>query len=337
MVIVMKSTATKEDIKQIERLLERLDLGAHISTGMERTIIGVIGDKRLLEGVPLELMSGVDKLVPIVEPYKLASRTFQPESSIIRIGNSSIGGEKLAVIAGPCAVEGEEQIIEIAKYLKSMGVEFIRGGAYKPRTSPYSFQGLEEEGFKLLAQAREETGLLVVSEVISTEFLDQAAKCIDVIQIGARNMQNFQLLREVGRLKKPVVLKRGLASTIEEWLNAAEYIMKEGNYNIILCERGIRTFETYTRNTLDLSSVPVVKELSHLPIIVDPSHGTGRSSLVRPMSRAAIGAGADGLMIEMHPNPKLALSDGPQSLDFKEFGLLMEDIKRISQVVGREM
>ncbi|MFU0800556.1 MAG: bifunctional 3-deoxy-7-phosphoheptulonate synthase/chorismate mutase [Xylanivirga thermophila] len=337
MVIVMKSTATKEDIKQIERLLERLDLGAHISTGMERTIIGVIGDKRLLEGVPLELMSGVDKLVPIVEPYKLASRTFQPESSIIRIGNSSIGGEKLAVIAGPCAVEGEEQIIEIAKYLKSMGVEFIRGGAYKPRTSPYSFQGLEEEGFKLLAQAREETGLLVVSEVISTEFLDQAAKYIDVIQIGARNMQNFQLLREVGRLKKPVVLKRGLASTIEEWLNAAEYIMKEGNYNIILCERGIRTFETYTRNTLDLSSVPVVKELSHLPIIVDPSHGTGRSSLVRPMSRAAIGAGADGLMIEMHPNPKLALSDGPQSLDFKEFGLLMEDIKRISQVVGREM
>ncbi|HHW71466.1 MAG TPA: 3-deoxy-7-phosphoheptulonate synthase [Clostridiales bacterium] len=337
MVIVMKKSATVDDVKNIERLLERLDLGAHISAGTERTIIGVIGDKRLLDGVPLELMPGVDKLVPIVEPYKLASRTFDPEPSIIEVGESAIGDKKLTIIAGPCAVEDEDQIMEVAKFLKSLGVEFIRGGAYKPRTSPYSFQGLEEEGFKLLAKAREETGLLVVSEVISTEFLDQAAKYVDIIQIGARNMQNFQLLREVGKLKKPVILKRGLASTIEEWLNAAEYIMKEGNYDVILCERGIRTFETYTRNTLDLSSVPLIKELSHLPIIVDPSHGTGKGRLVTPMSRAAIAAGADGLMIEVHPDPKSALSDGPQSLDFEDFSELLEEVKKIAQVVGREI
>ena len=337
MVIVMKTAATVDDVKNIERLLKRLDLGAHISAGSERTIVGVIGDKRLLDGVPLELMPGVDKLVPIVEPYKLASRTFDPEPSIIEVGQSQIGGDKLTIIAGPCAVEDEEQIMQVANYLKSLGVDFIRGGAYKPRTSPYSFQGLEEEGFKLLTKARDETGLLVVSEVISTEFLDQAAKYVDIIQIGARNMQNFQLLREVGRLKKPVILKRGLASTIEEWLNAAEYIMKEGNYDVILCERGIRTFETYTRNTLDLSSVPLVKELSHLPIIVDPSHGTGKGKLVMPMSRAAIAAGADGLMIEVHPNPKSALSDGPQSLDFQGFSELLEEVKKIAQVIGREI
>lgn len=335
MVIVMKTTAVKDDVKNIERLLERLDLGAHISEGAERTIIGVIGDKRLLDGVPLELMPGVDKLVPIVEPFKLASRAFDPEPSIVEIGETQIGGEKLVIIAGPCAVEDREQVLKVARYLKSTGVDFIRGGAYKPRSSPYSFQGLEEEGFKLLAEAREETGLLVVSEVISTEFLDQAAEYVDVIQIGARNMQNFQLLREVGRIDKPVILKRGLSSTIEEWLNAAEYIMNEGNYDVILCERGIRTFETYTRNTLDLSSVPLIKEISHLPIIVDPSHGTGKASLVTPMSRAAVAAGADGLMIEVHPDPKCALSDGPQSLDFKAFSELMDEINKMVEALGR--
>lgn len=335
MVIVMKTTAVKDDVKNIERLLERLDLGAHISEGAERTIIGVIGDKRLLDGVPLELMPGVDKLVPIVEPFKLASRAFDPEPSIVEIGDTQIGGDKLAIIAGPCAVEDREQVLKVARYLKSTGVDFIRGGAYKPRSSPYSFQGLEEEGFKLLAEAREETGLLVVSEVISTEFLDQAAQYVDVIQIGARNMQNFQLLREVGRIDKPVILKRGLSSTIEEWLNAAEYIMNEGNYDVILCERGIRTFETYTRNTLDLSSVPLIKEISHLPIIVDPSHGTGKASLVTPMSRAAVAAGADGLMIEVHPDPKCALSDGPQSLDFEAFSGLMEEIDKMANALGR--
>mgnify|MGYP001003035015 FL=1 len=335
MVIVMKTTAVKDDVKNIERLLERLDLGAHISEGAERTIIGVIGDKRLLDGVPLELMPGVDKLVPIVEPFKLASRAFDPEPSIVEIGDTQIGGDKLAIIAGPCAVEDREQVLKVARYLKSTGVDFIRGGAYKPRSSPYSFQGLEEEGFKLLAEAREETGLLVVSEVISTEFLEQAVEYVDVIQIGARNMQNFQLLREVGRIDKPVILKRGLSSTIEEWLNAAEYIMNEGNYDVILCERGIRTFETYTRNTLDLSSVPLIKEISHLPIIVDPSHGTGKASLVTPMSRAAVAAGADGLMIEVHPDPKCALSDGPQSLDFEAFSGLMEEIDKMANALGR--
>ncbi|NMA96203.1 MAG: 3-deoxy-7-phosphoheptulonate synthase [Clostridiales bacterium] len=337
MVIVMKTTAKREDMDNIERLLERLDLGAHISEGSERTIIGVIGDKRLLDGVPLELMAGVDKIVHIVEPYKLASRAFDPNPSTIKIGDETIGADKLTLIAGPCAVEDRDQILEVAEYLKNCGVGFIRGGAYKPRTSPYSFQGLEEEGFKLLAEARERTGLLVVSEVISTEFLDEAARYVDIIQIGARNMQNFQLLREVGRVKKPVILKRGLSSTVEEWLNAAEYIINEGNYDVILCERGIRTFETYTRNTLDLSAVPLVKEISHLPIIVDPSHGTGKANLVTSMSRAAIAAGADGLMVEVHPNPKAALSDGPQSLDFPKFSSLLDEVKKIAKVLDRSI
>lgn len=335
MVIVMKPQATKEDIKGIESLLKDLNLGVHISEGSERTIIGVIGDKRLLAATPLELMPGVDKTVHIVEPYKLVGKTFKPEPTVVKVKDIEIGGKSVVVMAGPCAVENREQILSTARFLKSQGVKFLRGGAYKPRTSPYSFQGMEEDGLKLLAEAREETGLLVVSEAVSTKSLEVAAKYVDMVQIGARNMQNFNLLQEAGRMKIPVMLKRGLSATIEEWLNAAEYIMNEGNYDIILCERGIRTFETYTRNTLDLSSIPIAKELSHLPVIADPSHGTGKWNLVTPMSRAAIAAGADGVIVEVHPCPKAALSDGPQSLNFDTFTSMMEDIKKIAEIVGR--
>ena len=337
MVIVMKPQATRADIESIERLLKGLNLGVHISTGSERTIIGIIGDKRVLADTPLELMPGVDRLVPIVEPFKLAGRTFKPENTVVRIRDHEIGGRQLTIIAGPCAVESRSQILDTARFLKSKGIHFLRGGAYKPRTSPYSFQGLEEDGLKLLAEAREETGMLVVSEIVSARSIELAERYVDVIQIGARNMQNFQLLQEVGRTRLPVILKRGLSATIEEWLNAAEYIMNEGNYNIILCERGIRTFETYTRNTLDLSSIPAIKELSHLPIIADPSHGTGKWRLVTPMSRAAIAAGADGLIIEIHPDPKKALSDGPQSLNFDTFDSLLQEIRRMADLLGREI
>lgn len=337
MVIVMRPDATKDQITNIKNLLENLNLGVHISVGSERTIIGVIGDKRILADTPLEILPGVDRLVPIVESFKLVSRTFKPESSIIQIKDIKIGGKALAIIAGPCAVENYEQLFDTASYLKSKGIHILRGGAYKPRTSPYSFQGLREEGLNLLHQVGKELGMLIASEIVSLDSLEKAIQYVDIFQIGARNMQNFELLREVGKVKIPVILKRGLSSTIEEWLNAAEYIMTEGNYNIILCERGIRTFETYTRNTLDLSSVPVVKELSHLPIIVDPSHGTGKWNLVTPMSRAAIAAGADGLMIEVHPNPQCALSDGPQSLNFDAFDTLMDEIQKISSILGREL
>lgn len=337
MVIVMKSNASQDQINKVEKLLKDLDLGVHISVGSERTIIGVIGDKRKLANTPLEVMPGVERLVPIVEPYKLVNKTFKPESSVININGVEVGGRSLAIIAGPCAVESEEQIMETALFLKNQGVQFLRGGAYKPRTSPYSFQGLGEEGLKLLAKVRKETGLLIVSEVVSHDSLEKAMEYVDVVQIGARNMQNFDLLQRVGRTKMPVILKRGLSSNIEEWLNAAEYIMNEGNYNIILCERGIRTFETYTRNTLDLSSVPIIKETSHLPIIVDPSHGTGKWNLVTPMARAGIAAGADGLMIEVHPNPQVALSDGNQSLNFESFSKLMDEIRKIAPILKREL
>lgn len=337
MVIVMKKDASKKQVNEIEEVLKNLGLGVHISIGSERIIIGVIGDKRVLADTPLELMPGVDRLIPIVESYKLAGKTFKPESSVIRIKDVEIGGKGLAIMAGPCAVENRQQMLETARFLKTQGVQFLRGGAYKPRTSPYSFQGLEEEGFKILSEARDETGLLIVSEVVSAISLEKAVPFVDIIQIGARNMQNFQLLKEAGRSKVPVLLKRGLASTIDELLNAAEYIMSEGNYQVILCERGIRTFETYTRNTLDISAVPVIKEISHLPIIVDPSHGTGKWTLVTPMGRAAIAAGADGLMIEVHPNPKSALSDGPQSLNFETFRSLMEDIRKMAAILGREL
>jgi 3-deoxy-7-phosphoheptulonate synthase len=336
MIIVMKSGSQEKEIGEIARVLESLGLGVHISQGTERTIIGVIGDKRALNDIPLELMPGVEKLVPIVESYKLAGKTFKPEPSIVEVKGVKIGGRELVMMAGPCAVESREQILEAAKAVKKSGAQFLRGGAFKPRTSPYSFQGMEEEGLKLLKEASEETGLLVISEVTSEKAVEIADPYVDMFQIGARNVQNFQLLREVGRLRKPVLFKRGPSTTIDEWLNAAEYIMSEGNYDVVLCERGIRTFETATRNTLDLSAIPVVKNTSHLPIIVDPSHAAGKSQYIASLSKAAIAAGADGLIIEVHPNPRCALSDAAQQLTPESFDELCKDIGRMAEILGRE-
>ena len=335
MIIVMKTDSRDKDIQNLSEILESLGLGIHISKGTERTIIGVIGDKRLLNDIPLDLMPGVEKLVPIVESYKLASKSFCPEPSVIDVDGVKIGSKELILMAGPCAVENHKQIIEAAFAVKKSGAKFLRGGAFKPRTSPYTFQGLEEEGLKMLKDAKEATGLLIISEVTSEKSLEIAEQYVDMLQIGARNAQNFQLLREVGRSKIPVLYKRGPSTTVEEWLNAAEYIMSEGNYNVVLCERGIRTFETATRNTLDISAVPVVKNLSHLPIIVDPSHASGKSQYVKPLSKAAIAAGADGLIVEVHPNPLCALSDASQQLSPKDFDDLCKDIEKIAPIMGR--
>ncbi len=331
----MKSGSQESEVREVSKVLESLGLGVHISKGTERTIIGVIGDKRVLNDIPLELMPGVDKLVPIIESYKLAGRTFKPEPSIINVKGVEIGGRELVMMAGPCAVESRQQVFAAAEAVKKSGAKFLRGGAFKPRTSPYSFQGLEEEGLKILKEASEATGLITITEVISEYSVEIADKYVDMFQIGARNSQNFHLLREVGRSGKPVLFKRGSATTIDEWLNAAEYIMSEGNYNVILCERGIRTFETATRNTLDISAIPVVKSHSHLPIIVDPSHAAGRTQYILPLSRAAVAAGADGLIIEVHPNPRCALSDAAQQLAPEDFDSLCKDIGRIAEIVGR--
>ncbi|RCX13256.1 3-deoxy-D-arabinoheptulosonate-7-phosphate synthase [Anaerobacterium chartisolvens] len=336
MIIVMKQGSQDKEIVEISKVLESLGLGVHISKGTERTIIGVLGDKRVLSDVPLELMPGVEKLVPIVESYKLAGKTFKPEPSVIDVQGVKIGGKELVMMAGPCAVESREQIMEAAFAVKKSGAQFLRGGAFKPRTSPYAFQGLEEEGLKLLKEAKDATGLLIISEVTSEKAVETADKYVDMFQIGARNVQNFQLLREVGRSQKPVLYKRGPSTTIDEWLNAAEYIMSEGNHNVILCERGIRTFETATRNTLDISAVPVVKTSSHLPIIVDPSHAAGKSQYILPLSKAAIAAGADGLIIEVHPNPRCALSDAAQQLKPDDFNNLCKVISEIAEIIGRE-
>lgn len=336
MIIVMKPGSIESQINDVSKVLESIGLGVHISKGTERTIIGVIGDKRLISNIPLELMPGVEKLVPIMESFKLAGRTFKPESSVVEVGNVKIGGKELVMMAGPCSVESREQIIEAARTVKKAGAQFLRGGAFKPRSSPYAFQGLEEEGLKLLNEAKEETGLLIISEVISEKTIEMADKYVDMFQIGARNSQNFNLLREIGRSKKPVLYKRGSSMTIDEWLNAAEYMISEGNYNVILCERGIRTFETATRNTLDISAIPVVKSLSHLPIIVDPSHAAGKYEYVLPLSKAAIAAGADGLIIEVHPNPRCALSDAAQQLTPEHFDSLCKDISKIAEIVERE-
>lgn len=336
MIIVMKPGSRESEINEISKLLESLGLGVHVSKGKETTIIGVIGDKRVLTDVPLELMPGVEKLVPIMESYKLASRAFKPEASVVEINGVKIGGRELVVMAGPCAVESREQVMEAAASIKKSGAKFLRGGAFKPRTSPYSFQGLEEEGLKILKEAKDSTGLLLISEVTSEKAIEIADRYVDMFQIGARNAQNFQLLREVGRSGKPVLYKRGPSTTIEEWLNAAEYIMSEGNYNVVLCERGIRTFETATRYTLDISSIPVIKNLSHLPIIVDPSHAAGKFQYVAPLSKASIAAGADGLIIEVHPNPRCALSDAAQQLTLSDFNRLCRDIARIADIVERE-
>ena len=337
MIIVMNAGAAQADVDRvIGKVMER-GLKVHLSEGKFVTIIGVVGDKKLLQDVPLEAMNGVDKVVAITSGYKLASRQFKPENSVIDVGGVLIGGENLVVMAGPCAVESREQLMESAWIVKNAGARFLRGGAYKPRTSPYSFQGLEEKGLQFLAEAREETGLKIVTEVVDSQSVPIVSEYADMLQIGARNMQNFQLLKSVGRSGKPALLKRGIAATIDEWLNAAEYIMNEGNYQVILCERGIRTFETYTRNTLDLSAVAVLKNVCHLPVIVDPSHGTGHWKLVRPMARAAVAAGADGLMIEVHPKPEEAMSDGMQSLTPENFAVLMKEVRSLAQVMERKM
>ncbi len=336
MVIIMNPEATAENIKAVIRTIEDAGLEAKVMDGASQRIVGVIGDKRRLGDVTFEAMDGVEKTVAISKSYKLASREFHPRSSVVDVAGVKIGDGTPVVMSGPCAVESREQLFEAADIVKKAGAQFLRGGAYKPRTSPYSFQGLEEQGLKFLAEARERTGLRVVTEVTTVEAVDRVAAYADMLQVGARNMQNFGLLKAVGKSGKPVLLKRGLAATIDEWLNAAEYIMNEGNPDVVLCERGIRTYETYTRNTLDLSAVAAVKHLSHLPIIVDPSHGTGKWRMVQPMAYAAIAAGADGLMIEMHPNPAKALSDGPQSLTPEHFERVMNGVRKLSSFLREE-
>ena len=335
MIIVMGPEATQEQVQVVMKKLTDLGLKVHLSEGATRTIIGIIGNKQLIAELPIEAMDGVEKTVSVTADYKLVSREFKQEDTIVNVGGILIGGSHLAVMAGPCAVESREQLLQSAFIVKEAGAQFLRGGAYKPRTSPYAFQGLEQKGLEMLAEAREKTGLKIVTEVVDVESVPVVSAYADMLQIGSRNMQNFQLLKTVGKTNKPVLLKRGLSATINEWLNAAEYIMSEGNYNVVLCERGIRTYEEYTRNTLDLSAVAAVKNISHLPIIVDPSHGTGRWKLVGPMARAGIAAGADGLMIEVHPNPAEALSDGKQSLTPKNFALTMQEVATIAQVMGK--
>jgi 3-deoxy-7-phosphoheptulonate synthase len=337
MIIVMSSQASEGDLNRVIAKITDRGLKVHLSEGRFRTIIGVIGDKKLIAELPVAAMSGVEKVVSVTESYKLVSRDFKNENTIVNIDGVTIGDEKLVIMAGPCAVESREQLLESAWVVKNAGAKFLRGGAFKPRTSPYAFQGLEEKGLEMLAEARELTGLKIVTEVLEAQSVPMVSTYADVLQIGARNMQNFRLLKAAGKSGKPVLLKRGLAATLNEWLNAAEYIMNEGNYDVIFCERGIRTFEDYTRNTLDLSAVAAIKEISHLPIIVDPSHGTGLWKLVRPMAKAAIAAGADGLMVEVHPNPAEALSDGPQSLTPENFIAMMKELEVLAPVMGRRM
>lgn len=335
MIIVMKPKAKENSIQTILELIRSNGLEAHLSDGKEVTIIGVIGDKSKLQNQNLEIFEDVDKIVEVTESYKLSNKKFHPEPSVIQVGNVSIGGDQLVIMSGPCAVESQDQVMETAFAIKKAGAQILRGGAYKPRTSPYAFQGLEEEGLRFMKEAKDATGLSIVCEVTSLSAIESAIKYVDMLQIGARNMQNFYLLKEAGKSGLPILLKRGLSATIDEWLNASEYIMAEGNSNVILCERGIRTFETATRNTLDISAVPVIKERSHLPIVVDPSHATGVRNFVKPLARCAVAAGADGLMIETHPNPSCALSDGPQSLTFPQFDELCQELRPFAELMGK--
>lgn len=335
MIIIMKPDASDSSIRSITRYIESNGLQVHLSKGEEVTIIGLIGDKSRISSENLSVYPEVDRIIPVTESYKLSNRKFHPNPSTVTVGNTLIGPDSLTIMAGPCAVETEEQLLTIAAHVKESGAAILRGGAYKPRTSPYSFQGLEEEGLRYMQKAKKETGLATICEVVSPEAIDAAVKYVDMIQIGARNMQNFILLKEAGRSGLPVLLKRGLCATIEEWLNAAEYIIAEGNPNVVLCERGIRTYETATRNTLDLSAVPVLREKTHLPIIVDPSHSTGSYKYVPAMAKAAIACDADGLMIEVHNDPAHALSDGPQSLTFEKFHQLTRELQPFCDVVGR--
>lgn len=337
MIIILKPQATEAEIALVVKKIESFGLAAHISKGTERTIIGAIGDERVLQEGPLEAFPFVEEVLPILKPYKLASREFRPGGSIVNVDGVLVGGRQVVVLAGPCAVESREGLLQIAQYVKTGGGHILRGGAYKPRTSPYTFQGLGEEGLAYLAEAKQATGLPIATELMDSRDADAVYQYADLIQIGARNMQNFKLLTEVGSRRKPVLLKRGSSSTVKELLLAAEYILSEGNYDVILCERGIRTFEDSTRNTLDLSAVPLIKRLSHLPVVVDPSHGTGKWHLVSPMALAAVAAGADGIMVEIHPHPEEALSDGPQALLPGTFETLMNELNRVAQAVGRSL
>lgn len=338
MIIVFKPKTSQEDVEKIVHQVEEKGLSTHLVVGEDVTICGIIGDTTRVDPRQIEVSACVEKVMHVGEPYKLANRAFHPEDSIIDVSGVKIGGDHLALIAGPCSVESKEQVIEIAKAAKAAGANLLRGGAFKPRTSPYAFQGMGSEGLDILLAAKEATGLPIVSELMSAEYIDEFNEKVDLVQIGARNMQNFDLLKEVGkRCKKPILLKRGLSSTYEEWIMSAEYIMASGNPNVILCERGVRTFETYTRNTLDLQAIPVIKKLTHLPIIIDPSHAGGKWWLVEPMAKAAVAAGCDGLMIEVHNNPECALCDGPQSLKPKKYTQLIEEIKEIGKIVGKEV
>ena len=337
MIIVLKPRTTQEDIHRVEGMVKARGLDTHIIEGADMTIIGCIGDTTRIDPKLFEVDAAVTKVMHVQEPYKLASRAFHPEDSVIDVSGVKVGGNHLALIAGPCSVESTEQVLEIARAAKASGANMLRGGAFKPRTSPYSFQGMGLEGLDILCEAREATGLPIVTELMSTEYLDVFNEKVDLIQIGARNMQNFDLLKQLGQIDRPILLKRGLNATYEEWFMSAEYIMASGNENVILCERGIRTFETYTRNTLDLQSIPVVRKLTHLPIIVDPSHAGGKWWLVEPMAKAAVAAGADGLMVEVHNNPECALCDGSQSLKPKKYDELIKEISGIANVIGKEI
>ena len=338
MIVVLKKGATEEQIQHIVTKAESLGLKAHISRGVEKTIIGFIGPEDVLRVTPLEVFPGVESVMPVLAPYKLVSREFKKEDSLVKISSKlKVGGKKVIIMAGPCSIENYDSLLSIAKKIKKAGATVLRGGAFKPRTSPYDFQGLGEEGLKYLSQVGKEVGIATVSEVMDPRDIDLIGKYTDIFQIGARNMQNFSLLKEVGMTKKPVLLKRGMSATIKDLLMSAEYILAKGNFDVMLCERGIRTFETATRNTLDINAVGVVKQLSHLPIIVDPSHATGRWGLVPGAAKAAVAAGCDGLIIEVHENPEEALSDGAQSLKPDNFSALLQDLKVIAAAVGREL
>ena len=337
MIIVMARGATEEQLEAVKARVVELGYEPHLIRGVERTVVGAVGheDKSPLQSI--ESMPGVESTVPILKPHKLVGREFKPESSVIDVAGVPIGGEKLVVMAGPCSVESLQQILEIAEAVKESGAQFLRGGAYKPRTSPYSFQGLGQEGLDYLAEAREQTGLKLVTEILSVADIDQVVATADMLQIGARNCQNYALLAAVGETRKPVLLKRGMSTTINEYLQAAEYLMSKGNYSVVLCERGIRTFEDATRFTLDLNAIPVIKSLSHLPVICDPSHGTGVWRYVSAMARASIAAGADGLMVEVHPQPDRAFSDGAQSLKPEKFARLIQEVRRVAEAVDRTL
>ncbi len=338
MIVILRPDATEQQIQHLIEKVEKLGLKAHISRGVERTIIGLIGPENVLQSTPLEVFAGVERVMPVLSPYRLVSREFKKEDSVISLSkNVTVGGNKIMIVGGPCSIESYDKLLSVAKKIKQAGANVLRGGAFKPRTSPYDFQGLGEEGLKYLKQVGDQLHMATITEVMDPRQVELIAKYTDIFQIGARNMQNFSLLKEVGMTKKPVLLKRGMSATIKDLLMSAEYILSQGNFDVILCERGIRTFETATRNTVDINAVPVVKQLSHLPIVVDPSHGTGRWGLVPSIAKAAVAAGCDGLLIEVHENPEEALSDGPQSLMPDKFAALIQELKKIAAAIGREI